>query len=173
VLIGTLALQRAAANPQLQPFVLTLIGGVIAIMALLTFWRIFRPAEIARAERRSLLSWIAAPIGLEVGFSSAGAGALTGLTLLHCTNLEPATVVGTDLAFGLSIAVGGGGMHLAGGTVDRPLLWMMLAGGVPGALLGAWTAGRIPARAVRAVLATVMVFLGEQLLSKGIAGFAH
>jgi hypothetical protein len=173
VLVGTLAIQHAASNPRLQPFVLTLIGCVIAVMALLTFWRIFRPAEIVRAERRTLLSWIAAPIGAEVGFSSAGAGALTGLTLLHCTNLEPACVVGTDLAFGLSIALIGGGMHLLGGTVDRALLGMMLAGGVPGAVLGAWTAGRIPARAVRAVLATVMVFLGQQLLTKGLAGFAR
>jgi uncharacterized membrane protein YfcA len=173
VLIGTFALQHAASDPRLQPIVLTLIGFVVAAMALFTFWRIFRPAPVSRGERRHWLSWIAIPIGLEVGFSSAGAGALTGLTLLHCTDLEPATVVGTDLVFGLSIAIAGGGMHIANGTLDRALLFLLAAGGVPGALIGAWLAGKIPARAVKAVLAGVMAFLGEQLLVKGISAFAH
>jgi len=142
-------------------------------MALFTLWRVVRPSLVQRQERRGWLKWIAIPIGLEVGFSSAGAGALTGLTLLHCTSIEPATVVGTDLVFGLSIALVGGGMHIAGGTVDTALLLKLCVGGVPGALMGAWVAGRIPARAVKATLAGVMVFLGQQLLWKGINAFAR
>lgn len=173
VLVGTYAIQHAAANEQLQPVVLTLIGLVVAAMAVFTLWRVIRPAQVDRQERRGWLKWIALPIGLEVGFSSAGAGALTGLTLLHCTNIEPAAVVGTDLVFGLSIAVVGGGMHIAGGTVDTALLMKLAFGGVPGALIGAWTAGRIPARAVKATLAGVMVFLGQQLLWKGLSSFAR
>jgi uncharacterized membrane protein YfcA len=39
--------------------------------------------------------------------------------------------------------------------------------------MGAWIAGRIPARAVKATLAGVMVFLGQQLLWKGISAFAR
>ena len=162
VLVGTYAIQHASSDKRLQPLVLTLIGFVVAAMAIFTLWRVIRPAQVNRQEHRGWLKWIAIPIGLEVGFSSAGAGALTGLTLLHCTNIEPAGVVGTDLVFGLSIALVGGGMHIAGGTVDTDLLLKLSAGGVPGALLGAWIAGRIPARAVRATLAGVMVFLGRE-----------
>ena len=173
VLIGTYAIQHASTDPRLQPIVLTLIGSVVAAMALFTLWRVVRPSLVQRQERRGWLKWIAIPIGLEVGFSSAGAGALTGLTLLHCTSIEPATVVGTDLVFGLSIALVGGGMHIAGGTVDTALLLKLCVGGVPGALMGAWIAGRIPARAVKATLAGVMVFLGQQLLWKGISAFAR
>jgi uncharacterized membrane protein YfcA len=40
-------------------------------------------------------------------------------------------------------------------------------------LIGAWIAGRIPARAVKATLAGVMVFLGQQLLWKGLSSFAR
>lgn len=173
VLVGTYAIQHATSDPRLQPVVLTLIGFVVAAMALFTLWRVIRPAAVERQERRGWLKWIAIPIGLEVGFSSAGAGALTGLTLLHCTNIAPAAVVGTDLVFGLSIAVVGGGMHVASGTVDTALLLKLALGGVPGALIGAWVAGRIPARAVKATLAGVMVFLGQQLLWRGISSFAR
>lgn len=173
VLVGTYAIQHASTDPRLQPVVLTLIGGVVAAMAVFTLWRVIRPSQVERQERRGWLKWIAIPIGLEVGFSSAGAGALTGLTLLHCTNIEPAAVVGTDLVFGLCIALVGGGMHIAGGTVDTSLLLKLSAGGVPGALIGAWLAGRIPARAVKATLAGVMVFLGQQLLWKGLSSFAR
>lgn len=174
VLVGTLAIQHASEDKQLQPFVLTLIGVLVGAMAVFTLWRVIRPTrDVQREERRGWLKWIAIPIGLEVGFSSAGAGALTGLTLLHCTNIEPAAVVGTDLVFGLSIAVVGGGMHLAGGTVDKPLLLLLALGGVPGALIGAWVAGRIPARAVRATLGGVMVLLGQQLLWRGLSSLAR
>lgn len=173
VLVGTYAIQRAASSSRLQPFVLTLIGVIVAAMAVFTLWRVFRPAQVNRRERRGWLKWVAIPIGLEVGFSSAGAGALTGLTLLQCTNLEPVTVVGTDLVFGLSIALVGGGMHIAGGTVDTALLTKLAIGGVPGALVGAWITGRMPARAVKATLAGVMVFLGQQLLWKGLSSFAR
>ncbi len=173
VLVGTYAIQHAGANERLRPVVLSLIGFVVAAMAIFTLWRVVRPAQVNRQERRGWLKWVAIPIGMEVGFSSAGAGALTGLTLLHCTNIEPAAVVGTDLVFGLAIALVGGGMHVAGGTVDTALLVKLAFGGIPGALMGAWIAGRIPARAVRAALAGVMVFLGQQLLWKGLSSFAR
>ena len=44
---------------------------------------------------------IAAVIGAEVGFSSAGAGALGSLALMSLTPLTAAQVVGTDVVFGL------------------------------------------------------------------------
>ena len=88
VLVGTYAIQHASSDKRLQPLVLTLIGFVVAAMAIFTLWRVIRPAQVNRQEHRGWLKWIAIPIGLEVGFSSAGAGALTGLTLLHCTNIE-------------------------------------------------------------------------------------
>jgi hypothetical protein len=47
------------------------------------------------------------PIGAEVGFSSAGAGALGPLVLLEITSLTPAQVVGTDLSFGLCLSLVG------------------------------------------------------------------
>ena len=43
------------------------------------------------------LPWLALPIGMESGFSSAGAGALGTVLLLNYSELTPPQVVGTDL----------------------------------------------------------------------------
>jgi hypothetical protein len=174
VLLGTYALQRMASHPKLQPLVLTTIGAIIALMALMSLWRAFRPAPaVPPAERRGRLPWLAAPIGLEVGFSSAGAGALTSLTLMSNTNLAPAFVVGTDLLFGLALAAAGGSVHLLSGNMNTPLLLQLSLGGMVGALCGAWMGGRLPARAIRIALSAVMVYLGQNLVWNGVAALGR
>jgi uncharacterized membrane protein YfcA len=174
VLLGTLVLQRMSSDARLQPIVLTLIGGLIAALALLNLWKTFhRKAAVQRAERPGALPWVAFPIGLEVGFSSAGAGALTSLTLLEFTHLPPARIVGTDLFFGLSIAALGGGIHLATGNLNSHLLLQLSTGGVVGALCGALLGTRVPARVLRVALSAVMIFLGQQLLWKGLQSLAR
>jgi hypothetical protein len=168
VVAGTLLLDRLNGNAKLQPAVLAAIGALIAVMALLSFWRAIRSGAVEVAvERPHLLPWLALPIGLEVGFSSAGAGALTSIALLNTTKLAGRKVVGTDLVFGLLIAALGGGIHLTAGNANLDLLWKLSTGGVAGALCGAWMAGRLPAVALRIALNVVMAVLGQQLLWKG------
>ena len=57
----------------------------------------------AHADHARWLPPIAALIGGEVGFSSAGAGALGALVLLNLTTLTAAQVVGTDVVFGFTV----------------------------------------------------------------------
>jgi uncharacterized membrane protein YfcA len=66
---------------------------------------------VSKPVARKWLPWIVAPIGFEVGFSSAGAGALGTVALMRFTTLLPSEVVGTDLAFGLLLSVFAGGIH--------------------------------------------------------------
>ena len=61
---------------------------------------------------------LAVPIGFEVGFSSAGEGALGSLLLMSFAPLAPVQVVGTDLVFGLALSSVGGGLHWGLGSVD-------------------------------------------------------
>lgn len=147
VLLGTLFLQKMSRDPRLQPIVLATIGLVIASLALLNLYRSLRRRGLdVREERPKALSWVAFPIGLEVGFSSAGAGALTGLALMHFTKLEAAKIVGTDLLFGLAIAALGGSVHLATGNLNQHLLL---------------------------ALSAILLLLGHQLLWKGLASLAR
>jgi uncharacterized protein len=174
VLVGSFLLGRMTESPKLQPLVLASIGLLIAVLAGLALWKTFsKTADVVRAEQPQALPWVAFPIAMEVGFSSAGAGALTSLSLLRYTHLAPASVVGTDLAFGLSIAVLGGGFFLLNGTLNQHLLISLCTGGFFGALCGAWLGTRIPARFVRLALTGVMIILGQQLLWRGVSALAR
>jgi uncharacterized membrane protein YfcA len=168
VLLGSLLLTRLSKN-SLEPLVLSLVGFTIVVIALVTLARMFRSASgQTGTDKPRLLPALAFPIGLEVGFSSAGAGALGSLTLMHFTSLSAAAIVGTDMMFGWSVALAGGGMHLAFGEVNGPAVAKLLAGGVAGALCGSWLGTWMPARPLRVALTAFLVFLGSQLLWKGI-----
>ena len=153
----------------LRNVVLVMVGVTIALTATFNLVRLVRDSarRAPGRDRRGLLPWLALPIGLEVGFSSAGAGALGTLLLLYCTSLEAAQVVGTDLAFGLTVSAVGGGLHLGLGHLELPLFLRLVAGGVPGAFVGARLASVLPTRALRAGLLVWLVFLGTQLLYRG------
>src|SRR5262245_29937628 len=85
------------------------ITGVIGLtIVIVAIFNIFRPTDVQRHDHTKWLTLICLPIGTEVGFSSAGAGALGALSLLSLTKLVPAAVVGTDLVFGLVVSLIGG-----------------------------------------------------------------
>ncbi len=123
-----------------------------------------------RHDRSARLPFFALPIGLEVGFSSAGAGALGTLLLMAMTRLAPAQIVGTDLAFGLALWAAGGALHLGLGVESPQLLLRLVCGGIPGAIAGAWLATRAPSRALRLGLLAWLVWLGAQLALRGLRG---
>jgi len=159
----------------LRSAVLALVGLTIVTLALIQICRWLRSRRIAAPARarRGWLAWIGLPIGIEVGFSSAGAGALGNLALMNCTQAAPAAVVGTDLLFGLALAAAAGSLHFAAGNVDGAALRALWLGGIPGALAGAWLAGYLPARPFRAALTLLMLGLGSRLLWEGLRSFAR
>ena len=147
--------------------VLFIVGLTITTSALFSLWRM-RHAEARGSEHRRLLPWFAFGIGVEVGFSSAGAGALGNVILLRLTQLAPAAVVGTDLVFGLVLSALSGGIHMASGNWNAALLGGLLAGGIPGAVAGSLLAGKLPARVLRAVVLSWAALLGGLLVKNGL-----
>jgi len=145
-----------------------MITGVIGItIVVVAIFNLFRPTAEHRHDWTKWLTLVALPIGTEVGFSSAGAGALGALSLLSMTKLSAAAVVGTDLVFGLVLSLIGGGVNAAMGTLSGPVLGQLLAGGVPGAILGAFLAGKVPSKQLRMGLSGAMALLGANLFYKG------
>jgi uncharacterized membrane protein YfcA len=138
--------------------------GAIIITSGWHLFRHFRPAGITRpiTERPKWIAAIMLPIGAEVGFSSSGAGALGTVALLSLTSLTAAQVVGTDLSFGLAIALVGTGVHLFGGSYNGLLLAKLAAGGVVGGLVGSGAAPKIPNRHLRFALSLWLLFIGLQ-----------
>jgi uncharacterized protein len=159
VLIGVFLLRGVDAK-----VITGVIGATIVVVAL---FNLFRPTTENRHDRTTRLALIALPIGTEVGFSSAGAGALGALSLLSMTKLSPAAVVGTDLVFGLVVSLIGGGVNAALGNLNGMVLTQLLAGGVPGAICGAYLAGKVPSKPMRMGLSGAMALLGASLFYKG------
>jgi uncharacterized protein len=172
VLAGTFVLSRIDARKLSGP-VLAIVGFTIVFSAAVSLLRSWKSPDGPQRDRARLLPWIAFPIGFEVGFSSAGAGALGTIALLHLTTIAPAQVVGTDLLFGLAVSAIGGGLHMGIGGVDPAIARNLIVGGIPGVLLGAHLASRAPARKLRLGLSVWLLYLGSQMLYRGLGTMAH
>ncbi|MBV8904977.1 MAG: sulfite exporter TauE/SafE family protein [Acidobacteriia bacterium] len=146
-----------------------ILGTTIAAMALYSLYRSVQKAKaLNRNERPLWLPFIGLGIGAEVGFSSAGAGALGSLALLNLTQLTAARVVGTDMLFGLAVSLVGGGLNLTAGHYAGALLWKLIAGGIAGVLLGANLSAMLPARPLRVGLSLWLSIIGLQLALRGV-----
>jgi hypothetical protein len=104
------------------------------------------------------------PVGAEVGFSSAGAGALGSAALLSLTPLAPAQIVGTDIVFGFLLSLIGSGAHWFSHATNPRLLMELIAGGIFGAISGTMLSTRIPRRPLRFALWIWLLILGGQFI---------
>jgi uncharacterized membrane protein YfcA len=173
VVLGGLALNKVKNGPY-QGTLYATLGIIIVATALFHLYRQFKPNPRPSGNNHSkLLPWFAFPIGAEVGFSSAGAGALGSLMLLSLTPLTVAEVVGTDLCFGLGVSFVGSMLQVSAGNYDWPLLLKLVAGGACGAMVGSFLAGRVPQRPLRFALLAMLVILGVQLALHGHTAPVH
>jgi uncharacterized protein len=173
VLLGAVLLELVAREG-LRKLVLLLVGLVVVTSAILGLVRTLSKARATPRNAAQLhddrrrLGWVCLPIGIEVGFSSAGAGALGTLALLHFTPLAAATVVGTDLVFGLVLSIVGGGLHVAFGSWDPLLLAKLVGGGLVGVAVGTRIASWMPNRVLRVGLLLWLTYLGSHMTVQAI-----
>lgn len=165
VILGSLFLKHLVTTGSQN--LLNVILGVILVGT--AGWQLFftlRPLKHhdGRRNRTLLLPWLMFPVGAEVGFSSAGAGALGSAALLGLTPLEPAQVVGTDIAFGFVVSLIGSGAHWFSRGAQTGLLLQLIAGGVVGAIGGTLLSTHIPRRPLRIALWVWLLILGGQFL---------
>jgi uncharacterized membrane protein YfcA len=170
LVVGILAL-RFLSKAGNSPLVILVLGVLLAVTSSLTFVpRVQNPRFVVNNVH--WLPWLAFPIGVESGFSSAGAGALGTVLLLNYSEMAPAQVVGTDIVFGLVLAAIGSAVHWTFGSISTPILLQLLAGGVPGVVLGCLLARKVPAQKLKAVVAAVALVAGLQLVWSGAHAFA-
>ena len=94
------------------------------------------------------------------------------MLLLNYSEMTPAQVVGTDLLFGLVLAVIGSAFHWSFGSISMPILFQLLLGGIPGVVLGCLLARRVPANKLKIAVAIVAIFAGLQLVWTGTRSLA-
>ncbi len=103
-------------------------------------------------------------VGTLVGATSVGAGSVLMAVFALFSLLPTRQMVGTDVAHGALLAAVASTVHWWAGRVDLSMLALLLAGAVPGVLMGSWLCGRIPERPLRFGIALVLVVAGVRLL---------
>jgi hypothetical protein len=138
---------------------LALFAGRARVAALASRYE----ARIARI-RAPLTVVAGAVLGVLVTVSSIGAGALGAVLLvaLH-PSMPAARVAGVDIAHAVPLTLVAGFGHFWLGNVDFVLALNLLAGSVPGIVIGSLLAGRLSDVLVRRLLAFVLLYAGARL----------
>jgi uncharacterized membrane protein YfcA len=152
--------QLSAAN--LDVFLQKMMGVALLLAGGTSLARVlWKPAAASRPMPGRLVTVVlGALVGMLVSITTIGSGSVLLCVLALLFPLAPATLVGTDLVHALLLSATATLAQLASGRVDFLLAAWVLLGGIPGVLLGARLASRIPERAMRGGLACVLVILG-------------
>ncbi|MEQ7873793.1 sulfite exporter TauE/SafE family protein [Sphingomonas sp. ASV193] len=161
----------------LSPGASKIIGTMLAVALLATGISIlFRPAILRWAERRSIGSderdvrrptlLLGVVLGVLVSVTSVGAGAIgtTALLILY-PRLPVARVAGSDIAHAVPLTLVAGIGHWLIGSVDLGLMVALLAGSIPGIVIGSLVGTRAPDRVLRPVLAMTLVAVSVRMFS--------
>jgi len=115
-----------------------------------------------RTSARTVL--LGAMLGVMVSISSVGAGALgvTAIILLY-PRLSTARIVGSDIAHAVPLTLVAGVGHWMLGSIDWHLLGSLLAGSLPGIVIGSYVSVRVPDAVLRFTLATTLLLVAGKL----------
>lgn len=146
------------------------LGAVLILAAAVMIFRMARHRPINFSHPRAvwLRKWFS-PIwagftGFCVGLTSVGSGSLLAPFLLMLYPQPTARLIGTDVLHAAILVTSTAGVHLYNGHVNWEMMPMLLLGSIPGVLLGARLAPRLPVRWLRLGIAAVLVFSGYKLL---------
>lgn len=108
-------------------------------------------------------------VGLLVGITSIGSGTVTLMLLLVFYGFAPAVLVGTDVVHALMLTAVTAVLQMKLGNVDYSLAASILVGSIPGGILGAYIANRIPSKQLKQLLFIVLITFGARMFWEGIA----
>jgi hypothetical protein len=150
-----------------------LLGGALLLTSFAVFFRpwILRWAghHIETSEKRTVTRWtifLGAMLGVLVSVTSVGAGALgtTALLILY-PKLPVARIAGSDIAHAVPLTLIAGIGHWLMGSVDFTLMLALLAGSIPGIVLGSILASRSSDAVLRPILAVTLLVVSVRLLT--------
>ncbi len=120
---------------------------------------------LSKGRTAALTVAMGATLGVLVSLSSVGAGAVgvTALILLY-PHLPMRRIVGSDIAHAVPLTLAGGIGHWILGTIDWHILGSLLLGSLPGIFLGGSLSVRVSEKALRFLLASVLVAVAGKLV---------
>lgn len=150
-----------------------LLGGALLLTSIAVF---FRPWILSWAghhidamEAHRVARWtviLGAVLGVLVSITSVGAGALgtTALLILY-PRLPVARIAGSDIAHAVPLTLIAGIGHWLMGSVDLTLMLSLLAGSIPGIIVGSLVATRSSDSVLRPILAITLLLSSIKLLT--------
>lgn len=150
-----------------------LLGGALLITSITVFLRpwilSWAGHHIDAMEDRRTALWtvlLGAVLGVLVSITSVGAGALgtTALLILY-PKLPVARIAGSDIAHAVPLTLIAGIGHWLMGSVDVMLMLALLAGSVPGIIIGSLLATRSSDSVLRPILAITLLVSSLRLLT--------
>lgn len=158
-------------GPALEQWVTRLVAILLILLSVLTLLHLVRPPERRAAAPplpltrpvKLLTVAVGVGVGLLVSFTSIGSGSIVAALFLHLYRLPATQVVGSDIVQAVFLAAAGGLAHSAGGRVNGGLVVGLLLGSVPGVLLGSALCRRVPRRALRGLVALMILVAGIKL----------
>jgi uncharacterized membrane protein YfcA len=168
-LLGSLFLKLLHDPSGLKKILLLIIGITVIFSVLLNLLMVWKGRRFDLTKYRYLLPFACFLIGIEVGLTSAGAGALGMVLLLYFTKLSPAKAVGVDIAFGLACSLVGGTSHFLQGHTETGIFIPMALGGLPGVLLGTHLARTLNPKPLKVAISILLVVIAINLIQKGLS----
>jgi uncharacterized membrane protein YfcA len=176
-LLGVLVVDRlhASYGDALDGFLLAGIAVALVVVGLSILGRaLFMPTLVARERHTVALTnrakvqavTLGLVLGLLVGMTSVGSGALIGLALILVFRLTPHRVVGTDVFHAAILLWTAGLAHWFSGNVDLLLMGTILLGSLPGVWIGTALLPHVPASSLRPALGCVLLGSAMGVLSK-------
>jgi hypothetical protein len=107
-------------------------------------------------------------LGVMLGMTSVGSGALIGVAMIVIFKLKPQRVAGSSVFLAAMLLWVAGLAQVVSGNVDYGLVGNILIGSMPGVWIGAHFVDRVPDQALRVTLSAVL--LGSALAMVNNAG---
>lgn len=174
-------LHMVGLQPWVQELMVVTLAVTMIVTALLTFardrlvrWLQAHMLFVSGKSRAELLVWRpvitvcgGVVLGVLVSLSSVGAGVLgTTMLLILYPNTRAVRIVGTDITHAVPLTLIAGLGHLTLGTTDLGVLGMLLLGSLPGIYIGTRLGWRLPDRALRPIIATVLIVVAVSMIYK-------
>lgn len=103
-------------------------------------------------------------IGFLVGVTSVGSGTLFGVLMLAVFGLGAKEMVGTDVFHAALLTSAAAFGHMWAGNVNYSMVGNLLVGSIPGVLLGSRASAMLPEKALRPILAGVLLLSGLKMI---------
>jgi hypothetical protein len=178
-LTGVLLVDRLhkAYGKSFDDILIGCIAGALIIVATVVLVRTLLLSHLAAQERetyhfsrRAAIAAIALGfvLGVMLGMTSVGSGALIGVAMIVIFKLTPQRVAGSSVFLAAMLLWVAGLAQVVSGNVDYGLVGNILIGSMPGVWIGAHFVDRVPAQALRVTLGAVL--LGSALAMVNNAG---